>query len=115
MRDAISSFIESTTPFGACCCQACDGVEAIEKARESIPALVILNLSTPMVNGIETASALRRTVPETKIIGLGMFDAEFRGTLRDAVGFDIDIVLSKRDGLGKLAEAINTLLSPDGE
>ena len=68
-----------------------------------------------MVNGVETASALRRTVPETKIIGLAMFDAEFRGTLRDAVGFEIDIVLSKRDGLGKLAEAINTLLPPDGE
>jgi DNA-binding NarL/FixJ family response regulator len=70
--------------------------------------LVILDLSIPM-DGVETASALRRMVPGTKIIGLAMFAGEFRRTqLAAAAGFDM--ILSKYAGLTKLAEAINALL-----
>lgn len=43
--------------------------------------MVILDLSIPMLYGVETASALRRMVPGTKIIGLSMFAGEFRKTL----------------------------------
>lgn len=100
--------IDRATPFKACC-EAGNGVAAIEKARERAPALVILDLSFPILNGIETASALRSTVPGTKIIGLAVFAGEFRRTLLGASGFDM--VLSKHEGLAKLAEAINALLS----
>ncbi len=111
MRDAICNFIDRATPFKACC-EAGNGAAAIEKARERAPALVILDLSTPMLYGIETASALRRMVPSTKVIGLAMFAGEFRRTLIAAAGFDI--ILSKHEGLAKLAEAINALLpAPD--
>ena len=55
MRDAICNFIGRATPFKVCC-EAGDSVAAIEKARERAPALVIVDLSIPMLNGIETAS-----------------------------------------------------------
>jgi DNA-binding NarL/FixJ family response regulator len=42
--------------------------------------LVILDLSMPMLYGIETASALRSMVPSAKIIGLAMFAGEYRRT-----------------------------------
>ena len=61
-----------------------------------------------MLYGVETASALRRMVPGTKIIGLAMFAGEFRRPLLAASGFDM--ILSKQEGLAKLAEAINALL-----
>ena len=106
MRDAICNFIDRATAFKVCC-EAGQGVAAIEKAGERAPALVILDLSIPM-DGVETASALRRMVPGTKIIGLAMFAGEFRRTQLAAAGFDM--ILSKYEGLTKLAEAINALL-----
>ena len=107
MRGAICDFIERATPFKACC-EAGNGAAAIEKAKGRAPALVILDLSSPMLYGVETASALRGMVPGAKIIGLSMFAGEFRRSLLAASGFDM--ILSKHQGLAKLAEAINTLL-----
>ena len=111
VRDAICTFIARDTPFKACC-EAGPGVAAIETAREHPPALVILDLGLPRPDGVETAAALRRMLPGTKIIGLSMFEGEFRKTQIAAAGFDM--ILSKHEGLAKLAEAIRALLpSPD--
>jgi DNA-binding NarL/FixJ family response regulator len=54
-----------------------------------------------MLYGVETASDLRRMVPDVKITGLAMFAGEFHPTQLDAAGFDI--ILSKQEGLAKLA------------
>jgi len=107
VRGAICNFIDRATPFKACC-EAGNGDPAVQKARERAPALVILDLNMPMLYGIETASALRRMVPSTKIIGLAMFAGEYRRTQLAAAGFDM--IVSKNEGLAKLAEAINALL-----
>ena len=61
-----------------------------------------------MLYGVETASSLRDAVPSTKIIGLAMFDGEFRKSQLVAAGFEM--IVSKRAGLGKLAEAIKQLI-----
>ena len=98
-------FIDRATSFKACC-EAGQGDAAIEKARERPPNLVILDLSIPS-QGVETASVLRRMVPDTKIIGLAMFEGEYRRTQVAAAGFDV--IVSKHAGLAKLAEAIKAL------
>jgi two-component system, NarL family, response regulator NreC len=111
VRDAICQFIDRATPFKACC-EAGDGVAAIEKAKERAPSLVVLDLSMPGMNGVEAASVLRGMLPGTKIVGFTTFDEEFRRSLLAATSFDM--ILSKHEGLEKLAEAINTLLpAPD--
>jgi DNA-binding NarL/FixJ family response regulator len=111
VRGAICNFIDRATPFKACC-EADDGVAAIEKAKERAPALVILDLSMPRMNGVEAASVLRGMLPGTKIVGFTTFDEEFRSSLLATNSFDM--ILSKHEGLAKLAEAINTLLpGPD--
>ena len=109
MRDAICHFIDRATPFKACC-EAGDGVAAVEKAKECAPALVILDLSMPRMNGVETASVLRDMLPGTKIVGFTGFDEEFRRSLLATTAFDM--ILSKHEGLAKLAEAISALLPP---
>ena len=107
VHDAICQFIDRATPFKACC-EAGDGVAAIEKAKERAPSLVVLDLSMPGMNGIEAASVLRGMLPGTKIVGFTTFDEEFRRYLLADTSFDM--VLSKHDGFAKLAEAINALL-----
>jgi DNA-binding NarL/FixJ family response regulator len=111
VRDAICHFITRDTPFKNCY-EAGQGVSAIETAREHPPALVILDLSFPMLDCVETASALRRMLPCAKIIGLSVFDGEFRKAEIAVAGFDM--ILSKHQGLAKLAEAIKVLLPSPG-
>ena len=107
MRGAICKFIDRATPYKACC-EADDGVAAIEKAKERPPALVILDLSMPRMNGVEAASVLRGMLPSTKIVGFTTFDEEFCRSLLATTAFDV--ILSKHEGLAKLAGAINALL-----
>ena len=109
MRDAICQCIARATAFKACC-EAGDGVAAVERAKEHAPALVILDLSMPRMNGVEAASVLRGMLPDTKIVGFTTFDEEFRRSLLESTAFDL--ILSKHDGLAKLAEVISALLSP---
>lgn len=110
VRGAICDFIDRATPFKACC-EAVNGTAAIETARERPPALVIVDLSMPMLYGVETASSLRSMVPSAKIIGLAMVAGEYAKSQVAAAGFDI--IVSKRQGLARLAEAIKQLLPAD--
>jgi DNA-binding NarL/FixJ family response regulator len=111
VRGAICHFIDRATPFKACC-EANDGLAAVEKAKERAPALVILDLSIPRMNGVETASVLRGMLPGTKIVGFTAFDEDFRRSLLATAAFDM--ILSKHEGLAKLAEVVSTLLpAPD--
>ena len=50
--------------------EADDGYEAVAKAHNLNPDLVLLDISMPGLNGIETASLLRETVPGAKIVFL---------------------------------------------
>jgi len=48
--------------------EASDGLEAVHKAEELQPDLVLLDIGLPKMNGIETCRKLRKLAPESKII-----------------------------------------------
>ena len=50
--------------------EASDGLEAIQKAMELRPDLILLDIGLPSLNGIEVARQMRSLVPESKIIFL---------------------------------------------
>jgi DNA-binding NarL/FixJ family response regulator len=50
--------------------EASDGLEAIQKALELRPDLILLDIGLPNLNGIEVARQMRSLVPESKIIFL---------------------------------------------
>ena len=64
----------------------------------------------PTMDGVEAASILRHTLPHTKIVGFSAMagDVDFRDELLARKNFDA--VLSKFEGLEKLAEVIDALL-----
>jgi DNA-binding NarL/FixJ family response regulator len=67
--------------------EACDGVEAVEKAAELLPDIVILDIGMPRMNGIEAAKIIRRRSPGSKIMFLtGIGDADFGNATLSATG-----------------------------
>ncbi len=51
-------------------CEAADGSEAVRKAEELKPDLILLDIGLPKLNGIEAARQIRELVPESKILVL---------------------------------------------
>jgi DNA-binding NarL/FixJ family response regulator len=51
-------------------CEVSDGLEAVQKAQELQPDLILLDIGLPTLNGIEAARRIRNLSPESKIIFL---------------------------------------------
>ena len=58
------------------CGEAKNGPEALEKARNLHPDLILLDISMPGMNGLEAARLLRQEVPTVKIIVISQHDAK---------------------------------------
>jgi DNA-binding NarL/FixJ family response regulator len=50
--------------------EASDGREAVQKAEELKPDLILLDIGLPTLNGIDAARQIRKLSPESKIIFL---------------------------------------------
>jgi DNA-binding NarL/FixJ family response regulator len=51
-------------------CEVSDGLEAVQKAEELKPDLILLDVGLPTLNGIDAAREIRKLAPESKIIFL---------------------------------------------
>ena len=51
-------------------CEVSDGLEAVQKAEEMQPDLVLLDIGLPSLNGIEAAQRIRKLSPKSKILFL---------------------------------------------
>ncbi len=49
-------------------CEVSDGLEAVQKAEELRPDLILLDIGLPTLNGLEAARRIREIAPEAKII-----------------------------------------------
>ena len=47
---------------------ALDGLEAIQKAEELQPNIILLDISLPMLNGIDAAEQIKKVAPKSAII-----------------------------------------------
>lgn len=47
-----------------------DGLEAVERAKELQPDLILLDLALPQLNGMEAARRIRKISPNSKIVFL---------------------------------------------
>ena len=106
VRDVIRLFLEKRG-FQVCG-EAADGVEAIEKAKNLKPDLIILDLAMPRMNGMEAASILSGIMPSVPIVLLTMYGDFMGASLAAATG--IKAVVSKTDGLDKLVDRVQSLL-----
>jgi len=86
------------------CAEATNGREAIELARTCRPEVVILDMSMPVMGGLDAALELRKLLPDSRIILFTLFADTVTGTELKARG--IDIVISKNDSMDVLIAAV---------
>jgi DNA-binding NarL/FixJ family response regulator len=56
-------------------CDAADGVQAVAKAKEHQPDLIVLDVSMPEMGGFEAAIRIRKVSPRSEIIFLSQHDS----------------------------------------
>ena len=54
-------------------CEVSDGLEAVNKALELKPDLILLDISLPKLNGVQAASRIREGAPMTKIVFISAY------------------------------------------
>lgn len=107
VRQVIRTFIETRTGFRVCG-EAVDGLDAIEKAKQLKPDLILMDLAMPRMSGAEAATVLRGLMPDVPIVIFTMYDENISKSLITSIG--VDAVISKPDGLGNLASCVQNLL-----
>jgi CheY-like chemotaxis protein len=107
-RTVIRAAVEGLTNFNVCG-EASNGVEAIKKAKELRPDLVIMDLAMPQMNGVEAATVLKNTLPKVPVVLFTLYAEQIRGAISPALG--VTIILSKADGLAPLLECLEKLLA----
>ena len=108
MRRYLRRVIESI-PGCWICGEAVDGVEAVNKTRELVPDLIILDLSMPRMNGLDVAHVLRTSGIQIPIILFTLHASVISSSQVSAVG--IDAVVPKIADEASLVSQVERLLA----
>jgi DNA-binding NarL/FixJ family response regulator len=87
--------------------QAENGQEAIEKAKMLKPDIVIMDLTLPIINGVDATRILHKELPQTKVLVLSMH-AE-KNYIKEALEAGAFGYLFKDCTYDQLIDAINTV------
>ena len=86
--------------------EASDGLEAVQKAQELKPEIILLDIGFPKLNGIEAARRIRQLSPGSEIIFLSQNNNLERGALgTGALGY-----VRKTDARRELLLAVDAVL-----
>jgi len=107
VRRGLRCLFESEPAFKVCG-EAVDGRDAIEKARQLKPDLIVLDFSMPGMNGLESARILSNMKPSAMILLFTMHRSAVAD--RDARAAGINAVVSKSEGAGTLISQAQALL-----
>ena len=88
--------------------EAENGKEAIEKAQVLRPDLIVLDLSMPVMNGLDAARVLKRLMPGVPLIMYSAFGDKFAEHQAQLIG--ISEVVSKSEPASVLIHKARSLL-----
>jgi CheY-like chemotaxis protein len=83
-------------------------IRKISLAKECRPDLIILDLSMPVINGLEAAREIKRIMPDVPIILFTIHADSIKKSLQ-AMNSPIDLVVTKTD-MPNLVDHVRTLI-----
>ena len=107
IRQALCELFTREGDFDVCG-EAENGKEAVEKAQQLLPDLIVTDLSMPIMNGIEETRALKKLMPTMPIIVYTAHDDLF--VEKEAAAAGVSAVVSKSQAAGILIATARSLL-----
>jgi DNA-binding NarL/FixJ family response regulator len=92
------------------CGEAENGQEGVEQTLRLKPDLVLLDMSMPVMTGLQAAKAIRRLSPGTKIIMVSMHDSPLMAKEARAAG--ADAYITKTSAGKELLPTMHRLFEP---
>jgi DNA-binding NarL/FixJ family response regulator len=92
------------------CAEAQNGKQAIEEAHGSHPDLIVLDLSMPVMNGLDAARVLKRMLPEVPIVMFSAYADSF--TEKEAHSAGVSVLVSKYEDISALVGIARSLFDP---
>jgi DNA-binding NarL/FixJ family response regulator len=97
-----------TRPEWQVIAEAADGLEAIQKAEELKPDLIVLDIGLPKLNGIEAARRIRQLSPRSRMIFLSQYNDH--DVVRVALGIGALGYVHKSDAGSELLPVVDAVL-----
>jgi DNA-binding NarL/FixJ family response regulator len=109
IRHALCKVFTSEAGFDVCG-EAENGRDAVEKAQALQPDLIVMDLSMPVMNGIDAAHALKTLMPMVPIIMFSEYSDVF--SEQEARSAGVSALVSKSEHVSFLIEKARALLYP---
>jgi DNA-binding NarL/FixJ family response regulator len=106
MRRGIKALLQSHAGWEVCG-EAHTGREAVTKAEELKPDIVILDISMPDLNGVDAAKRIRKSSPDTEVLILSVHYSD--QLIRDILEAGVRGYIVKSDSDRDLIIAVETL------
>jgi PAS domain S-box-containing protein len=74
VRRGVRSLLKSRADWEVCG-EAVDGRDAVQKAKELKPDVIVMDIGMPYLNGLEAARVIRKEVPQSEILILSQHEA----------------------------------------
>ncbi len=110
-REAIRkqvSLILTSVPNLEVCAEAANGKEAVEKTRELNPDLVILDITMPILNGLDAARMIKGFAPDIPILVLTVHKS--RQLMQEAQKIGVQGYVTKAEASQTLLRAVEAVL-----
>ena len=107
MRTALKAMFVMR-PHWEICGEAEDGREAVAKATELQPDMIVLDFRMPLSDGLQAASRISETMPATPIVMYTLYKTDELEVAAKLVG--VRCVVAKEDGFRNLLSAIEAEL-----
>jgi DNA-binding NarL/FixJ family response regulator len=108
VRRALRQVFQYESDFEVCA-EAGNGREAVELVEEYKPDLVVLDLSMPIMNGLDAARAIKRVLPEVPVILFSNYSDKF--SEQEARSAGISAMVSKTESVAVLVTKARLLVN----
>jgi DNA-binding NarL/FixJ family response regulator len=106
MRKALRRLLEIQPAFKVCG-EACDGLQAVEKAMELKPQVIVMDINMPHLDGLEATRRIHKEMPGVEVLIFTQYELQQAAQAAEDAG--ARGCVSKSDAVHQLVPALITV------